>query len=68
MSYIHAFLLFIDVMSNICQMSSWMGFVECDALWVKCFFLLQDEEENGRIEPVGRADTCLEHMGVRSLE
>jgi len=44
------------------------GFVECDALWVKCFFLLQDEEENGRIEPVGRADTCLEHMGVRSLE
>lgn len=28
----------------------------------------QDEEENGRIEPVGRADTCLEHMGVRSLE
>ncbi|XP_067220307.1 par-3 family cell polarity regulator alpha, b isoform X3 [Chanodichthys erythropterus] len=28
----------------------------------------QDEEENGRIEPVGRADTCLEHMGVRSLD
>ncbi|XP_026146733.1 partitioning defective 3 homolog isoform X2 [Carassius auratus] len=27
----------------------------------------QDEEENGRIEPVGRADICLEHMGVRSL-
>uniref|UniRef100_A0A9J8C171 Par-3 family cell polarity regulator alpha, b n=1 Tax=Cyprinus carpio carpio TaxID=630221 RepID=A0A9J8C171_CYPCA len=26
----------------------------------------QDEEENGRIEPVGRADTCLDHMGVRS--
>ncbi|KTF89776.1 hypothetical protein cypCar_00009476 [Cyprinus carpio] len=28
----------------------------------------QDEEENGRIEPVGRADTCLDHMGVRSLD
>ncbi|XP_016344433.1 partitioning defective 3 homolog isoform X2 [Sinocyclocheilus anshuiensis] len=28
----------------------------------------QDEEEKGRIEPVGRADTCLEHMGVRSLD
>ncbi|XP_051557605.1 partitioning defective 3 homolog isoform X1 [Myxocyprinus asiaticus] len=28
----------------------------------------QEEEENGRIEPVGRADTCLEHMGVRSLD
>ncbi|TRY90992.1 hypothetical protein DNTS_023020, partial [Danionella cerebrum] len=28
----------------------------------------QDGEENGRIEPVGRADTCLEHMGVKSLE
>uniref|UniRef100_A0A8C0YI42 Par-3 family cell polarity regulator alpha, b n=1 Tax=Cyprinus carpio carpio TaxID=630221 RepID=A0A8C0YI42_CYPCA len=27
-----------------------------------------DEEENGRIEPVGRADTCLDHMGVRSLD
>uniref|UniRef100_A0A671L5V5 Partitioning defective 3 homolog n=1 Tax=Sinocyclocheilus anshuiensis TaxID=1608454 RepID=A0A671L5V5_9TELE len=28
----------------------------------------QDEEENGRIDPVGRADTCLDHMGVRSLD
>uniref|UniRef100_A0A9J7Z9S7 Par-3 family cell polarity regulator alpha, b n=1 Tax=Cyprinus carpio carpio TaxID=630221 RepID=A0A9J7Z9S7_CYPCA len=28
----------------------------------------KDEEENGRIEPVGRADTCLDHMGVRSLD
>ncbi|XP_056598038.1 par-3 family cell polarity regulator alpha, b isoform X1 [Triplophysa dalaica] len=28
----------------------------------------QDEEENGRIEPVGHADACLEHVGVRSLD
>uniref|UniRef100_A0A671LCD4 Partitioning defective 3 homolog n=1 Tax=Sinocyclocheilus anshuiensis TaxID=1608454 RepID=A0A671LCD4_9TELE len=28
----------------------------------------KDEEENGRIDPVGRADTCLDHMGVRSLD
>ncbi|XP_065118254.1 par-3 family cell polarity regulator alpha, b isoform X2 [Paramisgurnus dabryanus] len=28
----------------------------------------QEEEENGRIEPVGRADTCLDHIGVRSLD
>ncbi|XP_029308816.1 partitioning defective 3 homolog isoform X2 [Cottoperca gobio] len=26
------------------------------------------EEENGRIEPVGRADSCLDHAPVRSLE
>ncbi|CAJ1073015.1 partitioning defective 3 homolog isoform X1 [Xyrichtys novacula] len=26
------------------------------------------EEENGRIEPVGRADSCLDHTPVRSLE
>ncbi|XP_028282472.1 par-3 family cell polarity regulator alpha, b isoform X2 [Parambassis ranga] len=26
------------------------------------------EEENGRIEPVGRADSCMEHTPVRSLE
>ncbi|XP_041847925.1 par-3 family cell polarity regulator alpha, b isoform X3 [Melanotaenia boesemani] len=26
------------------------------------------EEENGRIEPVGRADSCIEHTPVRSLE
>ncbi|XP_072219801.1 par-3 family cell polarity regulator alpha, b isoform X2 [Leuresthes tenuis] len=26
------------------------------------------EEENGRIEPVGRADSCMEHTAVRSLE
>ncbi|KAI4871310.1 hypothetical protein NFI96_007661 [Prochilodus magdalenae] len=28
----------------------------------------REEEDNGRIDPVGRADTCLEHMGVRSLD
>ncbi|XP_072524472.1 par-3 family cell polarity regulator alpha, b isoform X2 [Salminus brasiliensis] len=28
----------------------------------------QEEEDNGRIDPVGRADTCLEHVGVRSLD
>ncbi|XP_050925756.1 partitioning defective 3 homolog isoform X6 [Lates calcarifer] len=26
------------------------------------------EEENGRIEPVGRADSCMDHTPVRSLE
>uniref|UniRef100_A0A3B3CZS1 Par-3 family cell polarity regulator alpha, b n=1 Tax=Oryzias melastigma TaxID=30732 RepID=A0A3B3CZS1_ORYME len=26
------------------------------------------EEENGRIEPVGRADSCMEHTPIRSLE
>ncbi|XP_043990433.1 par-3 family cell polarity regulator alpha, b isoform X7 [Gambusia affinis] len=26
------------------------------------------EDENGRIEPVGRADSCMEHTPVRSLE
>ncbi|XP_056247102.1 partitioning defective 3 homolog isoform X6 [Seriola aureovittata] len=26
------------------------------------------EEENGRIEPVGRADSCMDHAPVRSLE
>ncbi|KAM9719202.1 LOW QUALITY PROTEIN: partitioning defective 3 homolog [Menidia menidia] len=26
------------------------------------------QEENGRIEPVGRADSCMEHAPVRSLE
>ncbi|TNN30915.1 hypothetical protein EYF80_058934 [Liparis tanakae] len=26
------------------------------------------EEENGRIEPVGRADSCVDHTPVRSLE
>ncbi|KAM4605482.1 partitioning defective 3 homolog isoform 2-T2 [Polymixia lowei] len=26
------------------------------------------EEENGRIEPVGRADSCMDHTAVRSLE
>ncbi|XP_065809708.1 par-3 family cell polarity regulator alpha, b isoform X3 [Labrus bergylta] len=26
------------------------------------------EEENGRIEPVGRADSCIDHTPVRSLE
>ncbi|XP_049334915.1 par-3 family cell polarity regulator alpha, b isoform X1 [Astyanax mexicanus] len=28
----------------------------------------REEEDNGRIDPVGRADTCLEHVGVRSLD
>uniref|UniRef100_A0A8B9RL41 Par-3 family cell polarity regulator alpha, b n=1 Tax=Astyanax mexicanus TaxID=7994 RepID=A0A8B9RL41_ASTMX len=28
----------------------------------------QEQEDNGRIDPVGRADTCLEHVGVRSLD
>uniref|UniRef100_A0A8C8DY26 Par-3 family cell polarity regulator alpha, b n=1 Tax=Oryzias sinensis TaxID=183150 RepID=A0A8C8DY26_9TELE len=35
------------------------------------FFFIQEEtreEGNGRIEPVGRADSCMEHTPIRSLE
>ncbi|XP_029498365.1 partitioning defective 3 homolog isoform X4 [Oncorhynchus nerka] len=28
----------------------------------------QDEEENSRIEPIGRADSCMDHTPLRSLE
>ncbi|XP_029985285.1 partitioning defective 3 homolog [Sphaeramia orbicularis] len=40
-------------------MSSWLQQVQEDEA---------REEENGRIEPVGRADSCMDHTPVRSLD
>ena len=34
---------------------------------VFCVFQ-EEEEESSRIEPVGQADSCLEHAPVRSIE
>ncbi|CDQ62618.1 unnamed protein product [Oncorhynchus mykiss] len=37
-------------------------------LWLLSCVLQDEEEENSRIEPIGRADSCMDHTPLRSLD